>query len=65
GKIWNIEVNHGHIGIFGEKIIFFLKNPENHETMDEFTMNLRDYPTISIQIYIIMVGSDRIDTDTK
>jgi hypothetical protein len=35
-----------------EKIIFFLKNPGNHEKTDEFTMNLRGYPTISINPYL-------------
>jgi len=31
-----------------KKIIFFLKNHRIHEKTDEFTMNLRGYPTISL-----------------
>jgi len=38
-------------GFLVKKIIFFPKNPGNHETKDEFTMNLRGYPTISTNLY--------------
>ena len=46
-NVLNSEVNSGILRKIMGNRDFLVKNPGNHEKTEEFTMNLRDYPTIS------------------